>query len=348
VAVPDDYDRRKIRCPDCGIYCDVPINKERKAEAKIVSKKAHESNAAPDPWIDDILFKEDPLPTCSICGKQLTPAENRSGAGGQCGRCKTQSEKRSKPEQIHVTPPVKKPHRKRIVSTQEDDGTPYRFAERLGATCPECEEEVGKTATSCSNCGHTWQVEQPPPRVFEPVQLEWESGKPYRKRIRILIYTQCFFLLVAFMAAVTFNLGIFIPTWLITTTMLCFLLGTYARVNLTRNKKGRVVLTKTWRAFFREWPSEVVDLKQYVGVATGKAFDGGLVNWIFFFVFLGMGIVPGLIWFYLSLHRECYYVALTQEHGYKAYTLYHGWDGQQGEEISKAVQEVAGLPLEKP
>jgi hypothetical protein len=179
------------------------------------------------------------------------------------------------------------------------------------------------------------------------VQLEWESGKPYRKRVRILIYFQCFGLLVALMAAVSFNLGIFIPTWIITTTMLCFLLGTYARVNLTRNKKGRVFLTKTWRAFFWQRPSEVVDLKQYVGVATGKAFDGGLVNWIFFFVFLGMGIVPGLIWFYLSLHRECHYVALTQEHGYKAYTLYHGWDGDQAEQIVTAVQEIAGMPLEK-
>jgi DNA-directed RNA polymerase subunit M/transcription elongation factor TFIIS len=380
VSVADDYNRRKIRCPDCGVYCDVPVSKERKTEAKVAAKKAPDSNAAPDPWIDNILFKEDPLPTCSSCGKQLTPAENRSGSGGQCGRCKAQSEKRAKPEQAPATQTVKKPHPKRIISTQDDDGTPYQFAERLGATCPECEEEVGKTATSCSNCGHTWQVEQPPPREFAPVDLEWESGKPYHKRVRLLIYAQGFGLLMGIGSAATFNLGFFIPTWTLTTAMLCFLLGTYARVNLTRNKKGRVALSKTWRAFFRERPSEVVDLKQYVGVATGKAFDGGLVNWIFFFVFLGMGggtgtglglaaanafsdglvsvifflvslglgLLPALIWFYISLHRECHYVALTQEHGYKAYTLYHGWDGDQAEEIATAIQEIAGLPLEKP
>src|SRR5438477_12143579 len=92
VPVPDAYERRKIRCPDCGVYCDVPVNKEKKAEVKVVAK-----NSAPDPWIDDILFKEDPLPTCKSCGAQLTPNENRSGFGGQCSRCRAGGESPLKP-----------------------------------------------------------------------------------------------------------------------------------------------------------------------------------------------------------------------------------------------------------
>ena len=54
---------------------------------------------------------------------------------------------------------------------------------------------------------------------------------------------------------------------------LAFLLGTYSRVNLARNTKGQIKLTKTWRAFFYELPTTQLKLSQYEGIATGQRVE---------------------------------------------------------------------------
>ena len=375
VSVNDDYERRKIRCPDCGVYCDVPQADKRNIGAKTGQKAASKPNIPANAWIDDILFTEEPAATCSTCGTKLAPEESAGNSERKCGRCRDLAQKKprdaqEKPVTVSAAPTLKK----KPPDDDEDDGSPYRFAERLGAPCPKCGEEVPKTATSCSLCGHTWQVEPKPVRTYEPVELEWESCLTYRKRVKLLKLSQAFGLVVAIVSLAGGGLGVFLANWIVTTLMLIFLLGTYPRVNLSRNKKGRILLTKTWRACFRQRETEIIDLTKYVGVATGKQFDGGLTNWlffllfmttgvtpaftwffgsesgvfvwVFFFVSLAMGLLPCIIWAYLTLYKESHFVALTQDHGYKAYNLYHGLGGDQAEEIAEAVQEIAGMPYE--
>ncbi|MFL5244380.1 MAG: hypothetical protein ACJ8FY_19950 [Gemmataceae bacterium] len=375
VSLSDDYLRRKIRCPDCGVYCDVPQADKRNTAAKAGQKAASPPSVPANAWIDDILFTEKPAVTCSTCGTKLRPNEAAGTPERICGGCQGLADKkagfaREKPVAATAAGAAKK----KPLEDDPDDGSPYRLAERLGAACPQCGEEVPKTATSCSWCSHTWEEERKPDPTYEPVQLEWESGFTYRKRKKLFVLAQVFGLFVAAVSLAGGALGTFLANWLVTTPMLVFLLGTYPRLNLSRNKRGRIILTKTWRACFWQRETETIDLTKYVGVATGKQFDGGMTNWLFFLVFLAtgvvpafswifssessiftwvvffvslaMGLLPSMTWAYLTLYKEIHFVALTQDHGYKAYNLYQGLDGDQAEEIAEAVQNIAGMPYE--
>ena len=54
------------------------------------------------------------------------------------------------------------------------------------------------------------------------------------------------------------ELGVFIGTFLVLTVMLGFLFGTFDRIHLTRDSRGRVRLIKTWRiCFFAQSPKSI-------------------------------------------------------------------------------------------
>ena len=115
---------------------------------------------------------------------------------------------------------------------------------------------------------------------------------------------------------------------------LAFLLGTYSRVNLARNTKGQIKLTKTWRAFFYELPTTQLKLSQYEGIATGHMHYITWLDWFLLLLLLVCFFVPGLIWFYLSFFRVTFFVALAKDHGSPDYFLYRGFNEELMKEMS--------------
>ena len=116
------------------------------------------------------------------------------------------------------------------------------------------------------------------------------------------------------------------------------------RLDLSRDKRGRVRLTQSWRVLFFPRAPVAINLREYEGIATGPGSQGGFMDWIMFLMFLLMGIVPGVVWFFLGMHQESFYVALTQHHGFPERMLYRGWDEARIRDLARTLHEVAELP----
>jgi hypothetical protein len=82
-------------------------------------------------------------------------------------------------------------------------------------------------------------------------------------------------------------------------------------------------------------------LGDYDGVTSGINREADLWDWIIFFVLFGVGFIPGIIWWYLAIHRDQYFVALVNGHGAPAYYLYRGASQEQMEEMTQTIQGVA-------
>ena len=79
----------------------------------------------------------------------------------------------------------------------------------------------------------------------------------------------------------------------------------------------------------------------YDGVTSGIDRDADMFDWLIFCVLFGVGFIPGIIWWYLAIHRDRFFVALASGHGAPAYYLYRGASQEQVEEMTQTIQDVA-------
>jgi hypothetical protein len=195
-------------------------------------------------------------------------------------------------------------------------------------------------ATVCSGCGHDLEAKRRE-KTFAVVLEHWEAGLPAPLRVGIFLACQGLAVIILVMAAYNDELEGAVFSWFVFTGMLAFLLGTYDWVDLTRNQRGRVVLTKTWRICFVPRPPITFRLSEYEGVATGRDHAADFWDWMVFLTLLGMGVIPGLIWWYFAIHRDRFFVALTAYHGAPEYYLYRGLDEEHMKRMAAVVTEVA-------
>src|SRR5262249_57039262 len=116
------------------------------------------------------------------------------------------------------------------------------------------------------------------------------------------------------------------------------------RVDLVRNTRGRVQLTKTWRICFMPQPTRTIALKEYEGILTGHRRDVDFWDWFMLFMLLGFGLIPGVIWWFYAIHKDSYYVALTRDHGFPDLMLYRGWNQARVLEIATTLRDATGMP----
>src|SRR5262249_10797305 len=122
-----------------------------------------------------------------------------------------------------------------------------------------------------------------------------------------------------------------------------FLLGTFARTELTRNERGKVRLTQTWRIGFIPRSTQSIRRSEYEGVASGKAPAPDFWDWFVLVILTLAGILPGVLWWYFVIRPDSFYVALTRDHGFPERTLYWGWDERQAQDMARTLREVAFL-----
>src|SRR5262249_11956081 len=135
--------------------------------------------------------------------------------------------------------------------------------------CPKCRLRLQTEAALCPGCGTPLQTVSKPPKVYDRLERRWESGMTYRRRMTIFLACQSVMVVGAVITLTSGFFGSFIWAWLVFTSLLAFLLGSYDRVDLTRNKRGQVRLTKTWRICFIAKAPENVPLREYEGIQTG-------------------------------------------------------------------------------
>jgi ribosomal protein L37E len=318
--VPDDYQRRKIRCAACGVYCEVPEPSKKSSAAKMPAKeKVKHSSPAGDA---DAIFAD---------------AYREEAVAKRAPEAKITDPLPASPPPLPAIEP--------LVTSDKDDGSPYRFADPDLRKCPDCQKGLAPDAKVCTHCGFNLETRKRPVRVYDEVCRSWESGWPLSKRLRVYLGAQAVVLSSVILGGSLFgHWGVFATPYITFTALLTFVLGTFDRLDLSRDKRGRVRLTQTWRVFFFPRAPGTINLREYEGIATGPGTQGGFMDWIVFLMFLQLGILPGVFWFFFGMHQQSFYVALTKNHGFPECMLYRGWDEKRIREIAETLHEVAELP----
>jgi hypothetical protein len=125
-----------------------------------------------------------------------------------------------------------------------------------------------------------------------------------------------------------------------------FLLGTYARLEVERTSRGKVKLTKTWRACFIPLTPRPVDWRSHEGIVTGQSREVEIWEWLVLFFMLTLGIIPGILWWYFTMHKVRFHAALATDHGYPSVYLFEGWSEAQMQDIAHTVADATHLPLQ--
>jgi hypothetical protein len=257
-------------------------------------------------------------------------------------------------------------------STEEEDDNPYGMADPEERRCSECRNVIEQDAVVCVHCGFHFEKREKIRREYEPLDRAWESGLPLRWRVRIFAGMTAASLASNILLVVMTDLGLDfgwgIP-WLCATAMLAFLLGTYNRIHMTRNKRGRVTLKETWRICFVPLQEHELDLRIYEGVSIQQRFERtfwdwlmllflaapavSLVpavlarNWMGILYLIPFAVVPALLWWLLVMQRTLYEASLTRDHGYAAKLLYRGWSKALQEEIVETLSVAARLHYDR-
>jgi DNA-directed RNA polymerase subunit M/transcription elongation factor TFIIS len=341
LQVPDDYERRKMRCPQCGVICDLP--EPGKAKPGRRPAPAPDAEAA----AEEVLFAPDEPRTCPKCGGPLEQEGKRGRR--RCPRCRPSTDIKAVPERVGArpaSPPA--PESATSESTAFDDTDSYGVIDGVDAPkCPGCSKPLAADAVVCPACGFNRQTGRKPPKVYEPVERHWEAGMALRTRIGLFVAFHAVVVPLGLLSALVFDeLVLFCISWFVATLLLTFLLGTYDRIDLARNAKGKIQLTKMWRVCFVPQQTTAIRVSEYEGIVSGQMREVGFWDWLIVFVVLPAGVVPALIWWWYAIYHDSFQVALSRDHGYPETILYRGWSETHMREIARTMEDVTGLPWE--
>jgi hypothetical protein len=316
--VRDDEARPEVECLLCGTLCALRVSVPSKAPADPAPREA----VRPAPFPPPEPAEEKPAPALdpSVFVKKAPPAPRPPGAPAP----------RSKHSDL---------------TAEEAEDAPYEMVGGLERRCPHCNQVLAEESVVCVACGFDLQTGKKSRKIYAPVDRSWEAGLSLRRRVTLFLVFQGVVLLSVLAGAwLTGSLATFLVPWLLFTGLQSFVLGTYDRVDLSRNKRGKVFLSKTWRVCFHALPPEPIKVSDYEGVVTGLFYETTFWDWIIFLNLFLSGVLPGLWWYFSVMSRDTYFVALARDHGYPETVLYRGWNQSHMEEIAGAVREVAGLP----
>jgi hypothetical protein len=380
IGVPEGYRRNKIQCPECGVITPVDLD-ARKPIPSGAGKRGDDTPfdtkggpsqgnllaprpaPAPEPDIASIpdapprRKRPEPEPepaepestvwTCPHCG-EWQPRRPR-GKKPACPVCKTALPAPAKPPRPGAIPPevLKNRGPRQVVkqtdwSENPDDSKPYKVDAKEPPPCPGCGKPMEAEAILCLNCGLDLREGVKTKTVYDPIVRRWDAGLARSYRWTVFAVWQCF-AVPGMLIGASFEGHAFyaVTCWLWLSVMCAFLTGTYVRIDLQRNSRGKVKLVKTWYfCFFRREP-ETVDLVQYEGITTGQLRDLDLMDYLMLVVWLFPFVVPGIIWYFAVMNRDTWYVALTKDHGHPETWIYRGWSETRAKEISSTLRTAA-------
>lgn len=303
---------------------------------------------------------------CPNCGLRVLVPDGHTRPKIRCSECGVITEIPASARKTAPTPPARPPRPPSDVvpraavpaappapnyaavyiwgtSTDEEGSDPYPVADPERPRCPHCEAVLEFGTVVCTRCGFDQLSRRQHLREYTPLIRHWNAGMSVQRRVALfmtgLTGTILFGLLGAWLAG---NLVAFVAPGLLFTALSAFLLGTYDRLDLTRDRKGRVELTRTWHVCFWRFPSARLDLRPFEGIATSKDQEAGFFEWLVFLSLLP-SVVPAVVWWWVAIRQATVTVALTRDHGYAAEILYRGWDEEHALDLAATLADVARL-----
>ena len=249
-----------------------------------------------------------------------------------------------------ATAPIRKAAPHAWADDEDDNGMPYVIpkSEIREKRCPGCGKEIDINTVVCVHCGYDSATKKKAERTFSPIDREWEAGWSFQTRMAIFLGCQA-------LNASSVMLGLLVEGSL--TTNVCglifavalqaFVLGTYDRVRVRRNKKGQAEVIVTWRCCFIPQPPNKLNWKEHEGIAFGHYDAIGTSDWIILLFLLPM-ILPAILFWIYVIRSDRFYAALARDRGYPATYLYRGMKEKQAKEIAQIASDATGLPLNNP
>jgi hypothetical protein len=317
VPVPEGPARSKMRCPSCGVYCSVPSGLATAA------------------------------PACPACGERLGVAAGKK----YCARCEAA---RAQPAAVEAksvaAPPPAAPMAAAPLADADradagEDDANYNFASdpQPKEPCEKCSKLLPVGAIVCNHCGYNRETGTTHKRVHEEVDKQWEPDMSLPLRLGLFLAAPAVLGVVLF-ALVRESPAALATMWLCGTGLLAYALGTYPRLDLVRNKKGRVRITKTWRACFFPLAATEVPWRGYAQVVTGQSHQTGFLDWLIVMSLVPWGIIPAIFWWLYVVKADQFEVILTKDHGCSTLLLYRGRSDAQAQDIADTLRKLTGLP----
>jgi hypothetical protein len=331
LAAGSDDPRAEVECLWCGTK--TPVRAPQVSTAPPAESRRPEPSAAAEPAAHVNPARPEPPPSGPRWFEQ-TPYNLEGGAP-----LRPPLEPPAPPPLSPRRPPPSQP------PPDDEDRAAYQVETALERPCLGCGVPVPAGAARCPACGLDRETAARRRKTFEPVERNWETGWPLSRRVGLFLTGQAVALPLGLLGSwVLEEWSAFLSPWLVFSALTAFLLGTYARTELTRTERGKVRLTQTWRVCFLPQAPQAIRRSDYEGVATGKASAADFWAWFALVVFLIAGLVPGILWWYLVIRPDSFFVALTRDHGFPERTLYWGWDEGQARDMAETLRAVAFAP----
>lgn len=340
LAIPEGYAKGKLRCAECGVFNE--LSKEvrealaaQAAEAPPRATLAPPIAPPPPPEIEGetygTLAEESPAPR-----RDKPPESPRK------------KKSRSRPEKGSTPAPTEAERELLIRGTEDDDGNPYQVTGDVATRrCPECDNKVERRNAVCNHCGYNFETKAKAERTFQSIDQVWESGLPFQTRLSIFVGLQVlnFVILVASLFS-SQGLGVSFILILFSVFLQAFLVGTFERLTLTRTTKGKITLTHMWRYAFLPQSPESVKWKEHEGITVTRQNDFDVIAWVFVFILMGYGCLPGILFWYFVVRPDKFTVALCKDHGSPETPIFRTTNEDRAREVMQMVSETTTLPIQ--
>ncbi|MFM7149310.1 MAG: hypothetical protein ACKO23_05665 [Gemmataceae bacterium] len=200
-------------------------------------------------------------------------------------------------------------------------------------------------AVVCTSCGFDLRTRKRTARTYQPLARSWETNMPLGRRIILFVVLQ---VVQAVLTIVGLTQGTgfvsLLGGWLLLTLLTAFLLGTYERLDMIRDDRGKVTLTRRWRILFFPWIPDQTEARGFEGITTAQTNTASVIEWFVFVCLLIPFILPGVIFWFVVIYKPHFQAALARNHGRSEFWLYRGRSEEQMEDITESICNASGLP----
>jgi hypothetical protein len=338
VTLPEGKTKGKTRCDTCGSYTEITGEiRQTPAPAPAVQKPKQTKNAADFDDADHDAYETagetDFVSRSTDAGTFDIPKPARSTRTSRQPK-KTRDEDDEDNQPAFVDDDF----------SNDDDGKPYALPPEADQPCPQCERLLPAKATTCAQCGYDAEAIARAKKIFKPIFREWDSGLTLEKRFQIF---SAFLVLDAITFIYTIikrgaSIGDCVGL-LMMVGLQAFLFGTFDRLSVRRNEKGKTKLTTTWRVCFIPRAPETIAWREFPGVRIVHRNEPGLTDWAMVFVLLPMLIIPAILWWWYVIRADRYDVHLCGVHGTVETCIHRSRDMERSRDVVSVVADACVL-----